>query len=62
MRAFLIARIVDLPGDVIAVGETGYMVSVYWREQGGEAALQAVCDFLESISAIRNDPADDVDE
>ncbi len=62
LRKALLDRVAKLPDDVIAVGEAGYMVSVYWRENGGTEALNHLCEFLESISEIRNNPAYHVDE
>ena len=55
----LIAKLSDLPADVIAVEESGYFVSLYWREKGGLGALERVCVFLESISVIKNNSEND---
>jgi hypothetical protein len=61
-RESLISKLEELPADVLCLEETGYMVSLYWREQGGTDAMHRVCEFLESLSQVENDPIVSGDE
>jgi len=61
-RETLISKIENLPDDVMVLEEAGYMISLFWKEQGGTDALERVCEFLESLSMVENDPIVPEDE
>lgn len=62
LRQALAAELPSLPDDVIAVEETNYVVSVYWREKGGPDALAGVCSFLEKLALVATPPPDSDEE
>ncbi len=46
LKAFFQNAVAHLPDDVIMVEEDTFVVSVYWREKGGEDALSGVMAFV----------------
>ena len=58
LRQALARELNRLPDDVIAVDESNYFVSVYWREKGGSDALEGVCSFLEQLALVDSEGDD----
>ncbi|XOV89402.1 MAG: hypothetical protein ACFHX7_05800 [Pseudomonadota bacterium] len=52
MKDFLGRALPTLPDDVIVVEEETYVVSVYWREIGGEDALRQVLAFMKACVQV----------
>ncbi len=48
----LIQQLTLLPDDVVMVDEQGYRVSVYWRENGGDGALEQVIGYLDAVAQL----------
>ena len=50
LRAYLVAAVVQLPADVVRVEEQSYLISAYWNEHGGEAAVNAIIGFIQGCA------------
>lgn len=51
LEEFLRTNLVSLPNDVVRVEEKSYIISVFWNEEGGPEAVQAIIDFVLACAA-----------
>lgn len=49
---YFLNKLSSLPGDVVRVDETNYIISAYWTEQGGDAALDAIVAFIKGCAEL----------
>jgi hypothetical protein len=51
-KVFFRQNIERLPADVIKIEEVKYIISVYWREHGGDESLDAIIAFVKACAEI----------
>ena len=61
MRSFIGDNLAKLPNDVVRVEEINYVISVYWNEQGGTEAVNAIIGFVKDCALVTPFSADSAD-